>query len=276
MDLIAEIGQSPLYTLHSHTQFCDGHAPMEEFAAAAAAAGFAVYGFTPHSPIPIESPCNMSKDSVPLYLDEVKSLQALYPAVHFLAGMEIDYLGDDWGASNTYFKELPLDFTISSIHFIPTQDGELIDIDGRFERFKENMSTRFHSDIRYVVDTFFNQTQKMLDAGHFDIIGHFDKIKHNGGLYHPGLEDEPWYKERVNEVVDSIIASKVIVEINTKAWQQHQQLFPSQRLWRRLTDASVPIIVNSDAHYPSLINASRPEVLKALAYLRDKQASAKS
>ncbi len=33
------------YNFHSHTQFCDGHAPMEAFAAAASAAGFSHYGF---------------------------------------------------------------------------------------------------------------------------------------------------------------------------------------------------------------------------------------
>ncbi|MDE6268030.1 MAG: hypothetical protein K2M04_03005, partial [Muribaculaceae bacterium] len=38
------------YTLHSHTQFCDGRAPMEVMARAAADAGFSRYGFSPHSP----------------------------------------------------------------------------------------------------------------------------------------------------------------------------------------------------------------------------------
>ena len=45
---------SKLYNFHSHTQFCDGHAEMPEFAAKAAEMGFSHYGFSPHSPVPIE------------------------------------------------------------------------------------------------------------------------------------------------------------------------------------------------------------------------------
>lgn len=269
MDITAEIGNSTLYTLHSHTQFCDGRATMEEFAKAAADAGFSVYGFSPHSPVPIESSCNMATESVPAYLAEVARLQALYPSVRFLAGMEIDYLGEEWGADSEYFQSLPLDFRISSIHFIPSQEGRWVDIDGRFERFRENMERYFHSDIRYVVETFFSQSQKMIEQGEFDIIGHFDKIKHNGGLYHPGLENEPWYNAHVNDLIDSIIAKKLIVEVNTKAWKEHGQLFPAQRHWKRLLRAGTPLIVNSDAHYPDRINASRPEVLNAINYLKN-------
>jgi hypothetical protein len=36
-------------------------------------------------------------------------------------------------------------------------------------------------------------------------------------------------------------------------------VFPGQRYLARLVDANVPIIVNSDAHVPALINAGRAE-----------------
>ncbi|MDE6320900.1 MAG: histidinol-phosphatase, partial [Muribaculaceae bacterium] len=54
-----------------------------------------------------------------------------------------------------------------------------------------------------------------------------------------------------------IAASGIIAEINTKAWADHKRIFPAPRYLRRLKDAGVPIIVNSDAHLPALINASR-------------------
>ncbi len=56
MDFIATIGDSSLYNFHSHTEFCDGRAQMEAFAREAVRCGFTHYGFTPHSPIPIQSP----------------------------------------------------------------------------------------------------------------------------------------------------------------------------------------------------------------------------
>lgn len=260
--------KSDNYTLHSHTQFCDGRAAMHEFAAEANRQGFCAYGFTPHSPIPVFSTCNMKAEDVDAYIAEANRLKELYPNVDILTGMEIDYLDDNWGPAIDYFQQMPLDFAIGSVHFIPSQDGEIVDIDGRFDNFKSKMEENFHGDIRYVVETFFAQSQRMVEAGGFDIIGHFDKIKHNGGLYMPGLEQQPWYNELVDALIDSIIDAGVIVEINTKAWKEHQQLFPAQRHWRKLLKAGVPIIVNSDAHYTHLIDASRKEVLAALDYLK--------
>ncbi len=268
--IIREIGDSEMYTLHAHTQFCDARMPMEEFAEKAAEMGFTHYGFTPHSPIPIESSCNMKKEDVKTFIEEVDRLQKLYPAVRFYKGMEIDYLDASWGPASDYFTNLGLDYTIGSVHFIPNQEGKYFDIDGRPERFRRLLSENFHDDLHYVVDKYFEHSLQMVEAGGFDIIGHFDKIKHNAGSVMGDLESTAWYNANVNNLIDAIVASGIVVEINTKSWKEFHQLFPSQRHWKRLIDAGVEIMVNSDAHYVDRINAARHEVLKALRYLRDK------
>ncbi|MDE6320680.1 MAG: PHP domain-containing protein, partial [Muribaculaceae bacterium] len=205
MDIINEIGQSQAYTLHSHTQFCDGKATMEEFAREAVRMGFTHYGFSPHSPIPIQSPCNMSIDDVPQYLAEFQRIKRVYgDRVNFYAGMEVDYLGPQWGPAHPYFSSLPLDYTIGSVHFIPDSDGQYIDIDGRYENFRSKMQQYFHSDIRYVVETFYRQSIDMVEAGGFDIIGHLDKVGHNASQWAPGIEDETWYIQLVNTLIDAI------------------------------------------------------------------------
>lgn len=43
--------ETDLYNLHTHTQFCDGHAAMEEFVVEAIASGITHLGFSPHSPL---------------------------------------------------------------------------------------------------------------------------------------------------------------------------------------------------------------------------------
>lgn len=258
MDIIKELGQSEAYTLHSHTQFCDGKASMEEFAREAVRAQFTHYGFSPHSPIPIESPCNMSVDDMPQYLSEFQRIKDTYgDRVKFYAGMEVDYLGPQWGPANPYFSALPLDYTIGSVHFIPDPEGQYIDIDGRYENFRDKMVQYFHSDIHYVVETFYRQSIDMVNAGGFDIIGHLDKIGHNASLWAPGIEDEAWYIHLAETLIEAIVSSGIIAEINTKAWAEHKRIFPATRYIRRLKQAGVPIIVNSDAHVPALINASR-------------------
>ena len=265
MDIIKAIGENHRYTLHSHTEFCDGRAQMEAFARKAVEMQFDLYGFSPHSPVPIQSPCNMLAGNVDRYLNEVKRIQQQYGQhVTFLASMEIDYLGDEWGPAHHYFQEMPLDYRIGSVHFIPTRDGEMIDVDGNAERFKERLRSKFNNDLRYVVEKFYEQSIKMVNQGGFDIIGHFDKIGENSSHISPETEFQPWYTSLVNELIDNIISHKIIVEINTKINSDKKRLYPNERYWDKLIKHNVPIIVNSDAHVPALINTSRDETLALL------------
>lgn len=258
MNITEILGDNRKYTFHSHSQFCDGRATMDEFAREAVARGFTHYGFSPHSPVPIASPCNMGFDDVAPYLAEVERIRSVYgDKVNFYAGMEIDYLGPQWGPSSEYFRNLGLDFAIGSVHFIPDHAGNLVDIDGRFDSFRMKMERHFDNDIRYVVETFYRCSIEMIAAGGFDIIGHFDKVGQNASYWQPGIEDTGWYRDLADGLTESIIASGVIVEINTKAFVEHDRLFPNPRHLKHLVEAGVPIIVNSDAHVPALIDASR-------------------
>ena len=264
MDLLKEIGLSQLYNLHSHTPFCDGRADMEEFVVEAVTQGFTHYGFSPHSPVPIASPCNMSDQDVPAYLDECERLKTAFgDKITLYTAMEIDYLSQNWGPSHDYFQSLPLDYRIGSVHFIPSEHG-MIDVDGSPKDFVVKMREHFYEDIRYVVTTFYQQTWDMLNAGGFDIIGHFDKIGFNASAYQPGVEQEPWYRQLVADTIDLIAEKGVIAEINTKAWDANQRLFPSPQWLQMLRQRHIPVVVNSDAHFPQLINAGRQKGLSLL------------
>lgn len=246
------------YNFHGHTQYCDGRADVADFAAAAADAGMEYYGFTPHSPIPFASSCNMSEADVELYLADVAEARRLYgDRVQFYAGMEIDYLGPMWGPSHSYFRGLGLDYAIGSVHFIPSPEGTLIDIDGSYERFAENMHDHFGDDIRYVADTFFSHTLDMIEAGGFDILGHFDKVSRNAAQWQPDIEDEPWYARWIDRVLEAISASGMVVEVNTKSYSNLGRIFPALRYLPRLLATGATILVNSDAHEPRFIDASR-------------------
>lgn len=270
LDFKKIISSTNLYNFHSHTEFCDGHAPMTTMARSAVEAGFKHYGFTPHSPIPIESPCNMNAGDVDKYLAEFESIvtDPQYSSCHFYKGMEIDYLGTEWGPASPYFRNLSLDYTIGSVHFIPSQEGKLVDIDGRFENFRQRMEEHFHNDIEYVVETFFNQTEAMLQAGCFDILGHFDKISQNASLYTPGIEQSSFYRGKMVRIIDLIVETRPVVELNTKARQDHGRFFPSIDLLPELVSNDITVIVNSDAHRPDRINAGRPEALTLLGALQ--------
>lgn len=264
-DFASIIKGGTAYNFHTHTQYCDGRDDMERMATMALALGFGHIGFTPHSPVPIESACNMSVADVRDYMTRVDALaRNAAGRCRFYAGMEIDYLGPQWGPSAAYFGDLGLDFCIGSVHFIPAQSGELIDIDGHYDRFARNMHDHFRDDLRYVVTCYFEQSMAMLSAGHFDILGHFDKIAQNASYHCADIEQQGWYNDLLETYIRQIIGSGVWVEVNTKARAEHRRFFPHERLWPRLVAAGVPLLVNSDAHYAARLNASRAEALDIL------------
>lgn len=261
-NLYRELSFDRPYNLHSHTQYCDGRATVDEFAMKAVEAGMSHYGFSPHSPLPIPSTCNMSAGDVDKFLADVSRLNYLYgDRIRLLASMEIDYLSREWGPVNDYFQKIPLDYRIGSVHFIPNQNGEYIDVDGRAERFIVNLAQHFRGDLRYVVETFFEQSLRMVEAGGFDIIGHLDKIAHNASAVDPAIESYDWYRSLVMDLIDNVTSRGIAIEINTKAYAAGGRFFPNKDLWPSILDKGGPIVVNSDAHYPDLINASRDNAI---------------
>lgn len=254
------------YNFHSHTQFCDGHAPMEVMAEAACRAGMRHYAFTPHSPIDIPSPCNMSYADVDLFLREVGRLQRIYgDRIRLYSGMEIDYISPSMGPHLPWFRDLDLDLRIGSVHFVPDRKGNPVDCDGRPERFCRYLNERFGGDLRYVIEKFYAQTAEMIARGGFDIVGHIDKIGNNASHACPGVEEEAWYVDLVESVIDEAIASGVAIELNTKHFGTFGRFFPDPRRWERLRRAGVRLIVNSDAHDPEKIRAGRDEAFRRLA-----------
>lgn len=264
-DILTAISADRRYNLHSHTQFCDGHAPMEEMVEGAVRAGLTRYGFSPHSPIVIASPCNMSAADVEAYKAEVERLRRKYAGrIELYTAMEVDYLGSQWGPASPEVQAYGLDYIIGSVHFVPSQDGVYADTDGPADRFVHYVHEVFHDDLRYVVDRFFAQTQAMIEAGGLNIVGHFDKIGLNASSIQPDIENEPWYARHIADTIDCMAAHGVAAEINTKAYTRHGRFFPARQWWPQVLAAGIPLVVNSDAHDPALTDASRAEAFTLL------------
>ena len=244
IDLVKIASTTDKYNFHSHTQFCDGRATMEEFVREAIALGYSHYGFSPHCPVKIESSCNMSQDRVEEYLNEVTRLQQAYGnKINLYASMEIDFF-DDFGPSHPYFQDLALDYRIGSVHFIPSFDdnSKYIDIDGRFSNFEKKMSEFFHDDIEEVVKSYFRQSMKMIEQGGFDIIAHCDKIGLNASYYRNGITEENWYQLLLKRHFEAILDHRYRIEINTKAWEQQNRLFPHSKFFSMLKKHNVPVL----------------------------------
>lgn len=258
-----------LSNYHSHCTFCDGRSTPEDFVKFAISHGFRAYGFSSHSPLPFETFWNMSKDDMPVYLAEINRLKEKYAGqLEIYTSLEIDYLDETYNPSIAYFQELPLDYRIGSIHFLPLSEhlseNKMVCIDGAFADYKDSVDRYFEGDISRLVARYFDSTLKMIEAGGFDIVGHMDKIYMNGQKYEGFSFDVDWYQKPFKATLDLIAQKGLMVEVNTKNLIKKQQIFPRKEYLGLLKEMNIPVMVNSDCHYPDLVNDGRTEAFGLL------------
>ena len=258
-----------LSNYHSHCTFCDGRSTPEDFVKFAISHGFRAYGFSSHSPLPFETFWNMSKDDMPEYLEEINRLKEKYAGrLEIYTSLEIDYLDETYNPSIAYFQELPLEYRIGSIHFLPLSEhlseDNMVCIDGAFADYKDSVDRYFEGKISKLVTRYFDSTLKMIEAGGIDIVGHMDKIYMNGHKCEGFSFDADWYQKPFKAVLDLIAQKGVMVEVNTKNLIKKQQIFPRKEYLGLLKDMNIPVMVNSDCHYPDLVNDGRSEAFEIL------------
>lgn len=254
-----------LTNYHSHCLYCDGRAGMEDFVRFALSYGFTSYGFSSHAPLPFSTAWTMEWDCMDDYLAEFRRLKEKYAGrIELYVGLEIDYLNEESNPSIARFRELPLDYRIGSVHLLYNDRGEVVDIDVPADVFRQIVDREFGGDLERVVRLYYARLRRMLELGGFDIVGHADKMHYNAMCYRPGLLDEPWYDDLVRDYLAEIARRGYQVEINTKAYRSLGTFFPNERYFSYLHSLGVRVQVNSDSHYPELINSGRPEALDAL------------
>lgn len=254
-----------LTNYHSHSLYCDGRAGMRDFVRFAVSQGFTSYGFSGHAPLPFPTPWTMEWDCMEDYLAEFCTLKQQYAdRLELYVGLEIDYLNEESNPSVVRFRELPLDYRIGSVHILYDAQGNLVDVDTTPERFRNLVDRHFAGDLDWVIHLYYERLLRMVELGGFDIVGHADKMHYNAACMRPGLLDEPWYDELVRQYLAEIACRGYQVEINTKSFHETGTFFPNKRYFSYLLELGVPVQVNSDAHYPELINNNRPAALQAL------------
>ncbi len=258
-----------LSNYHSHCTFCDGRSNPEEFIKFAIAQGFRAYGFSSHSPLPFETFWNMSKEDMPDYLAEIERLKQKYAdRIEIYTGLEIDYLDETYNPSINYFSRLPLDYRIGSIHFMPIAyplaEKNMVCIDGPYTEFQQAVDQLYEGDIRKITAHYFKNLLQMVETGGFDIVGHPDKIYMNGQRC-PGFSmQEAWYREPFEHCLQRIADKGLMVEINTKNFTRKGEFYPHADYLHRLCELQIPVMVNSDSHYPDKVNSGREAAFELL------------
>lgn len=255
--------------LHSHSEFCDGKAPMEEMVKSAIAKGFSILGISSHAPVAIENKFAISdEEQLQKYCDEVQRLRKKYIShIEIHLSLEIDYIPGITKDFSDFSNPYGLDYTIGSVHLVHNeQPGRLWFIDGPDAGiYDRGLQDNFGGDIRKAVTSYYRQINEMITTQKPDMIGHIDKIKmHNKGRYFS--EDESWYKQLVEETLEYVKANNCILEVNTRGIYKgrSESLFPGVAVLKEALKKRIPISLNSDAHKPEDMDGYYPEAMRTI------------
>lgn len=250
---------------HSHCNFCDGRGEMEEFIKSANECGMTAYGVTSHTTFPMPPVKSLQPDTYGKYFDEFARLKALYGKyIELYVGLEIDYLDEVRNPRLPFYATLPTDYTIGGVHFVANNRGEWMCTDGAFERFREAANERFGGDIRRIVELFYEKSSLLVKCGNFDILAHPDKIALNASQFEPSILQESWYENLAYNHIRSLKGGDFLVEVNTKALEQFNRIFPGVEWLPLVRQLGLNLVVNSDCHDIDKIDSGRYETLQIL------------
>jgi histidinol-phosphatase (PHP family) len=254
--------------LHTHTTFSDGSDDPEKYVEAAIHQGLVSLGFSDHSPLPFENTFALREAETGKYCETVVALREEFMVpihsendgkdrIQLFLGMEADYIPGSGYPFSWFLENFPLDYLIGSVHLVRNgSPGDLWFIDGPDPAtYDEGLTRLFGGDIRKGVTTYYRQINEMLNTGNMDIIGHLDKIKmHNRGRFF--TETDPWYEALVDETLELVKRSGVIVEVNTRGLykKRSDSLFPGPDILKKLHGLKIPVIISSDAHKPQEVS----------------------
>lgn len=93
----------------------------------------------------------------------------------------------------------------------------------------------------------------------------------NGSLMDSTLTEQEWYNRLLWDYMSLIAKKGVMVEVNTKAYTKKGMMFPNVKYFKWLKELNIPVMVNSDAHLPQLVNDNRALAFRVVAGSRNKK-----
>ncbi len=256
--------------LHTHTAYCDGKNTIEENILYAIDKNFISLGFSGHSYLQFDKAA-MSRENTIKYFEDIKKFKEIYKnKIQIYSGIEADYYSN---LNKNTDKEMMLDYRIGSVHFIKDDENNYFSIDASKQNFVNTL--KHFGNIKEVVLRYYNNLIDMINTQKPDIIGHLDLIRKYNFNKEYFTEEEDWYIEKLNEVLEVIKKSSSIVEINTKKMNKDNlnAHYPNTDTIKKLLKLNIPIIINTDAHSANSLDYFYYEMiekLKTLGYTKIK------
>ncbi|GHV89171.1 histidinol-phosphatase [Spirochaetia bacterium] len=241
-------------SLHTHTTFCDGQDDIETYIRVAWERGFHSIGFSAHAPVEKAGLCtgwHLKQERLEAYLDAVRAARRRWEGkIPVYLGLEIDWIQGRMGPADREYQTLGLDYIIGAVHYVlPPDNGPPIAVDSAPAEFEQDLKTRFNGDGEALAAAYWATESEMIQAGGFDILAHLDLIKKNNGGDRWFSTATP-YLRAVTALIDPIVRSGVVVEINTGGLNRGSttETYPSRTILSLLHEKTVPVIITADAH----------------------------
>lgn len=259
---------------HTHCDFCDGRATAAEMAAAAAAKGYRVLGFSSHSPLPFPNEGNMELSRLGEYCAEIRRIGREWGdrGLEVLLGLEIEWVEGLSSPRDRLFREAGLDYSIGSLHFVDLPGPGRFAVDLGLEEFGRSAAAFAGDDFgRSAYRDYYERLGALVEGGGFDILGHFDLVKKNNG-------EGRWFDESSRGYLDAALGAAgllrgkdIVVEINVGGMSRGKVKtpYPSLPILRELRALRVRITFSADAHAPEHLGVnldSARELARAAGY----------
>lgn len=239
---------------HGHSHYCDGKGELEDYVKAALEIGMKTMGFSTHAPLPFKCLWTMNKEDLPTYRAEITRLQEKYKGqIQLYASLEVDYIPEVMSPDHKIIKQLNLDYTIGSVHFIDNfPDGTPFEADGSRQIFVDAIDQIFSGDEKKLVRRYYALMREMLTDTNPTILGHLDKIKIHNSPEMLFDENAPWYRDEVMQVLEILADRNIIMEINTRGIYKKKcdATYPSAWIVKEAKKKNIRVTINSDAHHP--------------------------
>lgn len=231
----------PGSNLHTHTNFSDGVNTPEEMVKTAIAKGFHTLGFSEHGYAKHDR-FSMKPEVEPVYRDEIRRLKEKYrDQINILLGYEHDHFSP--------LNVSEYDYFIESVHAIPCQ-GEMVIVDESRDYLLNAMKEYFGGDPYAMCREYFRTVSQSCVNNNALIIGHIElimKFNENRDIFN---DEDPVYLKYAYEMLDTVIKSGMLVEVNTGAISRgyRKEPYPGRCILRKLREMGGRVIITSDCH----------------------------
>lgn len=225
---------------HTHTPLCHhAEGTPEQFIDAALAAGLTEYGVSCHAPARPEphDDWRMLEADLPAYFAWVERARTHGgDQLPVRLGLECDWLP----GCQAWIEELNTrarwDYLIGSIHYLSGWDFDNPKWLGRWAE----------TDVDETWSLYWAEYARMASSGLFDFLGHPDLIKKFA--FRPEGDLKRFYEPALEAIAEAGCA----IELNTAGWHKPcAEQYPAFEFLVMAHEASIPLLINSDAHAPS-------------------------